>query len=85
MTGKVFGTLSTEQKASEIGQADLDYGDPAQVNKHFDDIARVTAQDVQRVAKKYFAPERRSMFQMLPESMRAAPHRASGTNKEAKP
>jgi len=84
LTDKVFGTLSTEQKALQIGQADLDYGDPSEVNKEFDEITRVTAQDVQRVAKKYFAPERRSLFQMLPEAMRASAQGAAA-DKGVKP
>ena len=83
---KVFGSLSTEEKASLLGQADLDYGDPSQANKEIDEINKVTAEDVQRVARKYFAPERRNIFYTLPESMRAAGAAASGTAaKEAKP
>jgi zinc protease len=86
LTSKVFGTLSTEQKASLLGEADLDYGNPGEANKEFDEITKVSAQDVQRVARKYFAPERRNVFYMLPESMRAgAAHTANGPNKEVKP
>jgi zinc protease len=70
LTGKVFGSLSTEQKASELGQADLDYGTPEQANKEFAELTKVTADDVLRVAKKYFAPERSNVFYMLPEAMK---------------
>jgi zinc protease len=85
LTDKVFGSVSTEQKASELGQADLDYGDPAEANKEFDQITRVTAQDVQRVAAKYFAPERRNIFYMLPESMRSTTAAAAaGHDQEAR-
>jgi zinc protease len=84
LTDKVFGSLSTEQKALQIGQADLDYGDPSEVNKEFEQITRVTAQDVQRVAQKYFAPERRSIFQMLPEAMRSSTPGAA-SNKGVRP
>ena len=82
LTGKVFGNLSTEQKASDLGQADLDYGDPGEANREFDEIAKVTVQDVQRVAKKYFTPEHRNVFSVLPESMR--PAGAGSADKEAK-
>jgi|SRR5579872_484579 len=79
---KVFGSLSTEDKASELGQADLDYGDPSQANKEFDEITKVTAADIQRVARKWFGPERRNVFAMLPEKMRPT---GAAANKETKP
>ena len=82
LTGKVMGTLSTEQKALELGQADLDYGDPGEANKEFDQITRVSAADIQRVAQKYFVADHRNIFNMLPASMRAG---APGAGKEAKP
>lgn len=81
---KVFGSLSTEDKASQLGQADLDYGDPSQANKEFEEITRVTAEDVQRVARKYFAPEKRNVFYMLPEAMKAKASGAGKATKEAK-
>ena len=71
-----------DQLTTELGQADLDFGNPGEANKEFDDIIKVSAADVQRVARKYFAPERRNVFYMLPESMRAG---APGAGKEARP
>ena len=84
LTAKVMGSMSTEEKASQLGQADLDYGDPAQANREFEEITRVTAADVQRVARKYFAPERRNVFQILPESMRAKASNSGAPDKESK-
>ena len=70
LTSLVFGQVSTEQQASALGEADLLYGDPGEVNRFFDKLSAVTAADVQRVAQKYFAPDARNMFQMLPEAMK---------------
>jgi zinc protease len=70
LNGLVFGLLSTEAKASALGQADLDYGNPDEVNRAFERAAKVSAADIQRVARKYFTPERRNVFYVLPEAMR---------------
>ena len=53
-----------------MGQADLDYGTPEEANRTLDALAKVTADDVLKAAQKYFAPERRNFFTVLPESMR---------------
>jgi zinc protease len=83
LTGKVFGSLSTEQKASDLGEADLLYGTPAEVNKELDELAAVTQADIRRVARKYFAPEKRNIFTILPASMQTRPANTA-TGKEAK-
>jgi zinc protease len=72
LTAYVFGNLSTEQKASALGEADLLYGDPEEANRYFDKLSKVTAADIRRVAEKYFAPEARTVFQMLPQSRKTA-------------
>ncbi len=66
LTAKVFGSISTEQKASALGEADLLYGTPEAVNREQAKIAAVTAADVQRVARKYFAPEVRNVLTIVP-------------------
>lgn len=70
LTGQVFGTLSTFQKASALGEADILYGTPEEANRQIDKLAAVTAADIQRVARTYFAPEVRNVFYLLPEAMR---------------
>jgi zinc protease len=69
LSGLVFGRISTEAKASALGNADLLYGTPEEANRTFDKLTRVTAADVQRVAQTYFAPDRRNVFSILPASM----------------
>ena len=69
LTGEVFGRIGTESKASALASADLLFGTPDEVNRRYDKIVAVTAADVSRVAQKYFAPERRNNFMMLPASM----------------
>lgn len=70
LTGEVFGQLSTEGKASALGEADLMFGTPEEANKAYEKLTNVTAADVQRVAQKYFAPERGSTFFVLPAAMK---------------
>jgi zinc protease len=69
LTSRVLGSLSTEAKASQLGQADLDYDTPAEANREFAKLTAVTAADIQRVAKKYFEPAHRNIFYVLPASM----------------
>ncbi|HZO87243.1 MAG TPA: pitrilysin family protein [Chthonomonadaceae bacterium] len=69
LTGLVFGRLSTEQKASALGQADLLYGTPEEANREYEKLAAVTAADIQRVAQTYFGPDERNVLYLLPASM----------------
>ena len=66
LSGKVFGSLSTEQKAEQLGDADLDFGTPEEVNRELAKLNAVTSVDVQRVARKYFTPQHRCVFYDLP-------------------
>jgi zinc protease len=83
LSGKVFGSLSTEQKAEQLGDADLDFGTPEEVNRELTKLNAVTIEDVQRVARKYFTPQHRSVFYDLPA---AAAHKSGPgpTSKENK-
>lgn len=74
LTAKVFGDVSTAQKASDLGEADLDYGTPDEVNRELAKLSAVTSADIQRVAQKYFAPNLRNVLIVLPA---AAPSQAS--------
>jgi len=58
LRGLVTQNLQIESKARMLGSAAVDYGDVEQVNRQLDDIRKVTAEDILRVAKKYLAPER---------------------------
>jgi zinc protease len=53
----VTQNLEIESKASMLGTAALDYGDVSEVNRQFDEVKKVTADDILRVAKKYLAPQ----------------------------
>lgn len=72
LTGEVFGLVSTEAKANALGEADTVEGDAGEVNKAYEKLTKVTAADVQRVAKKYFASDQRNVFYVLPASMNPA-------------
>jgi zinc protease len=85
LTAKVFGSVSTEQKASDLGEADLLYGTPDEVNKELAQLSAVTAADIQRVAQKYFAPSVSNIITVLPASMQPkAGAQASAAHAEAK-
>ena len=66
----VFGNITTMQKANALGEADLIYGTPEAANEELPRLNKVTIADVQRVARKYFTPERANYFRTLPASMK---------------
>jgi zinc protease len=68
----VFGRQRVQDKGEALGYSSLILGDPAQANQQLARFQKVTAADVQRVAKKYFSAENRTVVQMLPEAMRPA-------------
>ena len=41
-----------------LGQAAIDEGNVANVNKRYEQVQKITAADLLRVAKKYLVPER---------------------------
>jgi zinc protease len=53
----VTGNLTVESKASLLGDAAVMEGDVSRVNHRIEQIRRVTADDLLRVAKTYLAPE----------------------------
>jgi zinc protease len=69
LTTEVFGRIGTESKANALASADLLFGTAEEVNRRYDKLTAVTAADVKRVAEKYFAPDRRNVFSMLPAAM----------------
>jgi len=72
---RVFDRDKAEEKANAIGEAAVILGDVARVNHELDQYQKVTAEDVQRVARKYFTTGNRTTVFMLPAAMRptAAP------------
>ena len=54
----VTSTLTVDSRASKLGQAALDEGNVANVNKRYEQVRTATADDLVRVAKKYLVPER---------------------------
>jgi zinc protease len=55
-------------KALALGEAAVLLGDPARVNTDLERLQRVTAADVQRVAKKYLIDANRLVLYYLPEA-----------------
>ena len=58
LRGLVTGNLTIESKARMLGSAAVEYGDVSQVNRWLDDIRKVTADDILRVANEYLPPQR---------------------------
>ncbi len=81
ISGLVFGRQTVQDKADAIGNAAVILGNLELVNHELAEYQKVTAADVQRVAKTYFNPDNRTVVYMLPEAMRPA---AQGTG-EVKP
>jgi zinc protease len=58
LRGLVTENLQIESKAKMLGDAAVEYGDVSQVNRWIDDIRKVTAADIQRVANEYLTDKR---------------------------
>ena len=63
----VTDTLRVENKAREIGQTMILEGDAERLNERLGEISAVTVDDVQRVARVYLAPERRTSLRVVPD------------------
>ncbi len=73
----VFGRQSVQQKASAIGQAAVILGEVTLINKQLARYQKITAADVQRVARTYFTEQNRTVVYMLPEALRRKGDRTS--------
>ena len=65
--GVVSGLTSSLQRAIQLGDSALVFDDPGRVNTRIDRIAKVTAADVQRVARQYLTPESRTVVLTVPK------------------
>jgi zinc protease len=69
IAGQVFNRQTVNDKAGDIGYAEVILGDWHLVNQQIERYQKVSAADVQAVARKYFRPENRTIVHMLPETM----------------
>ena len=60
----VAQTLFVSNKASMLGQAAVVEGDVSRVNRKLQEIERVTAADIQRIARSHLADERALVFRV---------------------
>ena len=67
----INGLQSALNRAIQLSENALAYDDPARINTRADEIAKVTAADVQRVAKEYLVKTNRTVVETLPKA--AAP------------
>lgn len=72
LAGALRERETIEGRASAMGYAAIVDGDPNAVNTELAALQKVTAADVQRVARTYLADERRMTITYRPESERAA-------------
>ena len=72
LAGALRQRETIDGRAFALGYALRIQGDPARANTELADLQAVTAADVQRVARKYLAEDRRMTIRYLPESERPA-------------
>jgi predicted Zn-dependent peptidase len=63
--GQVTSTLN---RAIQLGEYAMFFNDPNLINTRTEKILKVTAADVQRVAKKYLTKENRSVIVTMPKA-----------------
>lgn len=63
----VTDMMTVANKARLLGQASIVHGDPDWLNKQLAEIEAVSIEDLQRVARQYIVPERRSTIRVLPK------------------
>jgi zinc protease len=64
----ILGRETDQNKAEVLGHAAVIHGDLKTADAEFDIFQGLTADDVQRVAKKYFTPDNRTVLTILPKS-----------------
>ena len=66
----IFNRQTDQQRGQAVGYAAVILGDESLVNRQLSLYQKITADDVQRVAQKYFQADNRTVVYMLPEAMR---------------
>jgi zinc protease len=66
--GVVGGLTSSLQRAIQLAEFAASYGDTSLINQRVDRLMKVTAADVQRVARTYLVPENRTVVTTTPKS-----------------
>jgi zinc protease len=66
----VGGLTSSLQRAVQLADFAASFGDPGLINQRVDRIAKVTAADVQRVARTFLSPNNRTVVITLPKGAR---------------
>jgi predicted Zn-dependent peptidase len=66
-TGHIFGLQTNFVRGIRIGFSLTMTGDPLRFIKDLDKYRSTTADDIKRVAKKYFTPENRTVVRLLPK------------------
>jgi len=66
--GVVGGLTSSLQRAIQLAEFAASYGDATLINQRVDRLMKVTAADVQRVAKTYLVPENRTVVVTSPKA-----------------
>jgi zinc protease len=75
---------TAEDIATQVGEEWLFAGDPNRANGELAKIERLTPADVQAVAKKYLAPERLTVLQMVPDPTGQAAKKVAAAQDAAK-
>jgi predicted Zn-dependent peptidase len=66
--GVVAGLTSSLQRAMQLADFAASYGDANLINQRVERIMKVTAADVQRVARTYLTPENRTVVVTMPKT-----------------
>jgi predicted Zn-dependent peptidase len=69
----VFGLQSNLARARQLAEFELYDGNAALLRTELDRYLAVTREDVQRVARQYFAATNRTVLDVLPRAQAAAP------------
>lgn len=71
LSATIDGRETAYGRATELADSVIRYGDPAYADRLLDAVQRVTASDLQRVARTYFDDNRRVSVRYLPEEAQA--------------